>query len=90
MERTLAMRCDEIRPRLEAYVDAELTEAERGQLRDHLADCPECGPEAVALERLHDGIRRSRLRRDLADQWTAAGERRCQRADRQSSALLAR
>ena len=59
MERTLVMRCDEIRPRLEAYVDAELTEAERGQLRDHLADCPECGPEAVALERLRDGIRRS-------------------------------
>ena len=53
------MRCDEIRPRLDAYIDGELAEAERVQLRDHLADCPECGPEAGALERLRDGIRRS-------------------------------
>ena len=53
------MQCDEIRPRLEAYVDGELAEAERGQLRDHLADCPECGPEATALEHLRDGIRQS-------------------------------
>jgi len=53
------MQCDEVHPRLEAYVDGELAEAERGQLRDHLAGCPECGPEAMALERLRDGIRRS-------------------------------
>jgi mycothiol system anti-sigma-R factor len=53
------MRCDEIRPRLEAYLDGELAETERVQLRDHLADCPECGPEAAALERLRDGIRQS-------------------------------
>jgi len=53
------MQCDEVRPRLEAYVDGELAEAERVQLRDHLADCPECGPEATALEHLRDGIRQS-------------------------------
>jgi len=53
------MRCDEIRPRLQAYVDGELAEPERGQLRDHLADCPACGPEAAALQRLREGIRRS-------------------------------
>ena len=53
------MQCDEVRPRLEAYVDGELAEAERMQLRDHLADCPECGPEVVALEHLRDGIRQS-------------------------------
>jgi anti-sigma factor (TIGR02949 family) len=53
------MRCDEIRPRLDAYIDGELAEAERVQLRDHFADCPECGPQAAALERLRDGIRRS-------------------------------
>jgi mycothiol system anti-sigma-R factor len=53
------MRCDEVRPRLDAYLDDELAETERGQLRDHLADCPECGPEAQALERLREGIRRS-------------------------------
>jgi len=53
------MRCDEVRPRLEAYVDGELAEAERVQMRDHLADCPKCGPETAALERLREGIRQS-------------------------------
>ena len=53
------MRCDEVRPRLDAYLDGELAETERGQLRDHLADCPECGPEAASIERLREGIRRS-------------------------------
>jgi anti-sigma factor (TIGR02949 family) len=53
------MRCDEVRPRLDAYIDGELGEAERALLRDHLAGCPECGPEAAALERQRDDIRRS-------------------------------
>jgi len=51
------MQCDEVRPRLDAYIDGELAEAERVQLRDHLLDCPDCGPEATARERLRDGIR---------------------------------
>jgi anti-sigma factor (TIGR02949 family) len=53
------MRCDEVHPRLEAFVDDELAEPERGQLRDHIADCPECGPEAAALARLRQGIRQA-------------------------------
>jgi len=53
------MRCDEVHPRLDAYIDGELAEAERALLRDHLAGCPECGPEAAALERLRDDFRRS-------------------------------
>jgi anti-sigma factor RsiW len=53
------MRCDEALPRLGAYVDDELVEPERGQLRDHLADCPQCAPEAAALERLRQGIRQA-------------------------------
>jgi anti-sigma factor (TIGR02949 family) len=53
------MRCEEIRPRLDAYIDGELAEAEHAPLLAHLADCPECGPEAEALARLRDGIRRS-------------------------------
>jgi mycothiol system anti-sigma-R factor len=53
------MQCDEVRPRIDAYVDGELAETERLQLRDHLADCPDCGPEAKALERLRDGIRQA-------------------------------
>ena len=53
------MQCDEVRPWLDAYIDGELAEAERVHLRDHLADCPECGPEASALERLRDSIQQS-------------------------------
>ena len=53
------MECDEARPRLEAYLDGELPETERVPLRGHLKDCPDCGPEAAALERLRDEIRRS-------------------------------
>ncbi len=53
------MRCDEVLPRLDAYLDGELAETERAPLRDHLQGCPDCGPEAAALERLRDGIRSS-------------------------------
>ena len=53
------MRCDEVHPRLDAYLDGELAEAERAPLREHLQSCPDCGPEIAALERLRDGIRRS-------------------------------
>ena len=53
------MQCEEACPRLDAYVDDELTEAERAELRDHLARCGDCGPEAAALQRLRDDIRRT-------------------------------
>jgi anti-sigma factor RsiW len=53
------MQCDEARPLLEAHVDAELPAAERMALREHLAHCAQCGPEAAALERLRDEIRRA-------------------------------
>jgi mycothiol system anti-sigma-R factor len=53
------MQCEEIRSRLDAYVDGEIAEPERVLLREHLAECPECGPEMAALERLRDGIRRA-------------------------------
>lgn len=53
------MQCEEVQPRLDAYVDGELAEAERVRLRDHIAGCGDCRPEAAALARLRDGIRRS-------------------------------
>jgi len=53
------MQCDEVRPRLGAYFDGELAEAEQSWLREHLAGCRTCGPEMAALERLRDGIRLS-------------------------------
>jgi anti-sigma factor (TIGR02949 family) len=71
------MICDEARPLLDAYLDAELPAAERAALREHLASCPDCGPEAAAIEQLRDDIRstapvhrappalRARIRADL-------------------------
>jgi anti-sigma factor (TIGR02949 family) len=53
------MQCDEVRPRLDAYLDGELGVAERAQVRDHLAGCADCSPESAVLERLRDGIRTS-------------------------------
>jgi anti-sigma factor RsiW len=55
------MQCDQARPLLDAYVDAELSAAERAALCEHLAHCPRCGPERAALERLRDEIRRAVL-----------------------------
>jgi anti-sigma factor (TIGR02949 family) len=53
------MECEEVRPRLDAYIDGEVGEAERALLRDHVASCADCGPDVAALERLRDGIRQS-------------------------------
>ena len=49
------MECDEVRPRLDAYLDGELPETERVPLRAHLQDCPDCGPE-MASPSNHPGI----------------------------------
>src|SRR5438876_12126351 len=51
------MRCEEVRPQLDAYLDDELAADERLLLREHVAGCSDCGPEAAALERLRAGIR---------------------------------
>jgi anti-sigma factor (TIGR02949 family) len=53
------MECEEVRTRLDAYLDGEVAEAERALLHQHVAGCAECGPEAAALERLRDDIRQT-------------------------------
>jgi len=53
------MQCEEARARLDAYIDGEVAETERALLRDHLAGCADCGPEAAALQRLREEIRNS-------------------------------
>jgi mycothiol system anti-sigma-R factor len=53
------MQCEEVRPRLDAYLDGELAETERTLLRSHLESCRDCGPEIAALEHLRDGIRQA-------------------------------
>ena len=53
------MECEEVRPRLDAYLDDEVAEAERALLHQHVAGCAECGPEAAALERLRNDIRQA-------------------------------
>jgi anti-sigma factor (TIGR02949 family) len=59
MKMMRAMECEEVRPRLDAYLDGEVAEAERALLHQHLAGCAKCGPEAAALERLRNGIRQA-------------------------------
>jgi excisionase family DNA binding protein len=39
------MRCDEVRDRLVAYLDDELTEGEMKEIESHLAECRDCGGE---------------------------------------------
>jgi anti-sigma factor (TIGR02949 family) len=53
------MLCEEVRTRLDAYLDGELAAAERPLLRDHVAGCVDCGPELAALESLRDSIRQA-------------------------------
>jgi anti-sigma factor (TIGR02949 family) len=53
------MRCEEVRPRLDAYLDGELADTERPSLEDHVAGCADCGPELATLERLRDEIHRA-------------------------------
>ena len=53
------MQCEEVRPRFEAYLDGELARAEQAQLREHVEDCPDCGPEMASLEQLRAAIRQS-------------------------------
>jgi Putative zinc-finger len=43
------MKCEEIRARLDEYVDGDLTEAEFQEVELHLGDCPECGQEERQL-----------------------------------------
>jgi anti-sigma factor RsiW len=85
----MTMKCDEVRPLLDAYVDAELPAAEREALRAHLVGCAECGPEAAAIVHLGNEIRqrapayrapaslraqiRAELRRETASAPTARG-----------------
>ena len=59
MKMMRAMECEEVRPRLDAYLDGEIAEAERALLYQHLAGCTKCGSEAAALERLRNGIRQA-------------------------------
>jgi anti-sigma factor (TIGR02949 family) len=71
------MECDEVRPRLDPYIDGEIPAEERGEVARHVASCPLCRGESEALLRLRDAIRgqaphyaapeelRSRIRFDL-------------------------
>jgi|SRR6185437_5063106 len=45
------MQCADCRTRLDAYLDDELTVAERVEVREHLAGCSDCAHELAALER---------------------------------------
>jgi hypothetical protein len=64
------MRCEEVRERLDDYVDGALPEATAGRMRDHLQGCDPCGQRERALRRLLQ--RAAALPRSLApgrDLW---------------------
>ncbi len=46
------MRCADITTRLTAYTDGELSGAERGQVEQHLRECPECRVERDRIARV--------------------------------------
>ena len=65
------MDCEEVLRRLDAYVDGELTVAERRPLEGHLSGCARCGAEAAALARLSRGIRDDAPRYRASDKLRA-------------------
>jgi len=47
------MKCEKIRRKLSAYLDGELTEAERRVVASHLESCDLCSREYEEFQRLH-------------------------------------
>jgi anti-sigma factor RsiW len=46
------MICDEVRTKLEAYVDSELTAGEQAELESHLQGCGPCATDALGLMKM--------------------------------------
>jgi len=46
------MECEDVRKRLESFLDGEVEEAERTAIQGHLAACPECGRAFRQLKKL--------------------------------------
>lgn len=53
------MTCNEVRPRIDAYVDGELTGAERLVVASHIAACRDCADEEAGLRELGEMLRGS-------------------------------
>src|SRR5262249_24986002 len=49
--------CAEVRDRLEAYYDGELTIDERVAIQQHLGECVSCNLAATEIEELGEGLR---------------------------------
>ena len=70
------MRCDEVRNRLDGYLDGLLAATERAAVAGHLEGCPACRSDERALRRVVDGARA--LPREVAparDLWPAIERR---------------
>lgn len=46
------MICDEVRTKLEAYVDSELTASEQAEFESHLQSCGSCATDALGLMKM--------------------------------------
>lgn len=80
----LTLRCDEVRPRLSAFHDEELSFADRIAIADHLEACPACRLEAADLMDISRAMRDTarsddiawipglgRLQGDMLERWNA-------------------
>ncbi len=50
------LRCWDARGKVSDYIDAELSEREKGLLEQHLASCPTCPPLYAGLVGVHDAL----------------------------------
>jgi anti-sigma factor RsiW len=69
------MNCNSVQTRLSAYLDRELSGNELLELRGHLAQCPECRAEEVALRDLKmmlGGLEAPEPSEDLCDRLCCA------------------
>ncbi len=61
MQRGQPMNCDQCRSNASAYLDDELEESFREEVRKHLVECPDCETEYLELTALHNRLQTLRI-----------------------------
>jgi len=63
------MNCTEVKERLSAFCDAELSSDESAQIADHLGSCPDCAQQRNGFESLSVGVRELEISSPPAEIW---------------------
>lgn len=74
------MECSKVRRRVTAYLDNAVTEEERGEMRQHMADCGACAREWERTRRIREALRSLPRRNpppDLTVRLRVAASRAC-------------